>query len=53
MLEPALVESLRCHMEVLYLQLFDPLPLHSVHLSHVNQFIIDFVDAARLPAFLG
>ena len=45
-----LVEALRCHVEVLDLQLLDPLSKHSIHLAHVDELVVDFVDASGVVA---
>ena len=36
-------------MEVLYLELLDALAQNSVHLTHVDEFVVDFVDVAIIP----
>ena len=46
MLKAALVEALTCHMEVLHLELFDALAQDSVHLTHVDELIVNLIDAA-------
>ena len=45
-LETRLVESLGCHVEVLYFELFDALAKYPVHLAHVDQFVVNIVDVA-------
>ena len=45
-LKAALVETLTCHVEVLHLELFDTLAQDSIHLTHVDELIVDFVHAA-------
>ena len=46
MLKAALVEALARHVEVLHLELFDALAQDTVHFTHVDELIVDFVDAA-------
>ncbi len=38
------VETLRCHVEVLNLKLFNTITQYSVHFSHMNEFIVNFID---------
>ena len=53
MLEAALIESLGRHVEVLDLELLDPLSQHPVHLAHVDELVVDFIyTASWLSAFL-
>ena len=46
--EARLVKTLRCHVEVLHFKLFDPLTKYSVHLSHMDQLVVDFIDPASV-----
>ena len=52
LLEAGLVEALRRHMEVLNFELFNALAEDSIHLTHVYQLIVYFIDAARTLATL-
>ena len=45
MLEAALVEALACHVEVLHLELLDALTQDTIHFAHVDELVVDFVDA--------
>ena len=38
------VETLWCHVEVLNFELFDTIAQNSIHLSHVNEFVVNFID---------
>ena len=46
MLKATLVEALARHVEVLHLELFDALAQHTIHFTHVDELIVDFIDAA-------
>ena len=41
-----LVEALRSHVEILDFKLLDTLTKDAIHLAHVDQFVVDFVDTA-------
>lgn len=36
-------------MEVLHLELLDSVAKHAIHLAHVDQLVVDFIDAAGAP----
>ena len=46
MLKAALVEALTRHMEVLHLELFDALAQNTIHFTHMDELVVDFIDAA-------
>ena len=45
MLKTALVEALARHVEVLHLELLDALTQDTIHFAHVDELVVDFVDA--------
>ena len=47
MLKSTLVEALARHMEVLHLELFDALAQNTIHFTHMDELIVDLIDAAR------
>ena len=53
LLKARLVEPLRSHVEVLHLELFDAVSENAIHLAHVNQFVVDFVDATSSIVTIG
>ena len=50
LLESRLIEALCRHVKVLHFELLDSIAEHAIHLSHVNELVVDFIDAtSSLP----
>jgi hypothetical protein len=53
MFEARLAEALGCHVEVLNFELLDALSKDSIHLPHVDQLIVHFVDVSSFVVISG